>query len=522
MFYKLLPTIFIITGLLVFTFSCKPGYDREQEPNNTFAEANDLTIGRPMQGMIDSVDDVDYYKIFVESRSVLSAELTGLRGINLSMKFFKHDSPPVLLKHIDDARKSSPEFLTNVYVEPGIYYIKVEQGARDPKSANTENYYTLRVKTRDYFYEEKEPNDTPEQATEILPGHDMRGYFSPAYNPMNSDDPDHPYREYDWFKFDVQLRHDRPLSAEISISGVPNIDSSLSLFDPDLELITRSEHNRTGEPENLSNVGLTRSGTYYIRTEAKGYMVNYDTPYKLSVNLNHHNPLYELEPNDTIEQANPIKDGLIYGDFGHQQDIDVFYYKPREGPGFYRVELTPSPSINPEMRILDANENTVAEPGRREPGSTVIYPNLHISEYVYFVLSTGLFIPDKSSEYALNVERVEIKGLVDYEPNDTRSEAVRLEDRDIIKGFTSIEGDVDFFLLEFNTRKRIEFEAAGGKNSHIKVSITDPMGYTISEYESKEGRTVTFTEMIDQKGYIIVESILEDYDNPYIINLRKK
>jgi hypothetical protein len=33
-------------------------------------------------------------------------------------------------------------------------------------------------------------------------------------------------------------------------------------------------------------------------------------------------------------------------------------------------------------------------------------------------------------------------------------------------------------------------------------------------------KKVIFSEMIDKKGYIIVESVTESYDYPYTINLR--
>jgi hypothetical protein len=86
-----------------------------------------------------------------------------------------------------------------------------------------------------------------------------------------------------------------------------------------------------------------------------------------------------------------------------------------------------------------------------------------------------------------------------------------------VSGYTSYPGDKDYFLLAFNSRINERFEVTGVKGGEIKVSVTDPLGYIIRSVDVRGNSKIVFNETIDKKGYLIVESLSEDYDNPYTI-----
>ena len=78
-----------------------------------------------------------------------------------------------------------------------------------------------------------------------------------------------------------------------------------------------------------------------------------------------------------------------------------------------------------------------------------------------------------------------------------------------------------YFYLEYPARVRCNFTVKGIKNSKLKISVTDPLGYIIKTVTVAGNQRKSFTEMIDLKGFLIVESEAENYDEPYSINIRE-
>ncbi len=74
-------------------------------------------------------------------------------------------------------------------------------------------------------------------------------------------------------------------------------------------------------------------------------------------------------------------------------------------------------------------------------------------------------------------------------------------------------------MLEYKKRVRKKFTLHGIKNSEIKISITDPLGFVIKTESVNDANSISFNEMIDSKGYVIIESVKENYDEPYTIEL---
>ncbi|HEY1406145.1 MAG TPA: hypothetical protein VF857_06005, partial [Spirochaetota bacterium] len=95
------------------------------------------------------------------------------------------------IKLIDDNRKSSPEMIRNIWFEKDRYYILIKHGDRDEPKGNDEDSYTLFVKLQNQSgNQEKEPDDSFEDAQSIDVGNEYTGFYSPAMNKKNPDEKD--------------------------------------------------------------------------------------------------------------------------------------------------------------------------------------------------------------------------------------------------------------------------------------------------------------------------------------------
>jgi hypothetical protein len=196
-------SIFIVLILLTIVSCGKKSNNEEIEPNNTISTATLIETGKDCTGFLDSEHDIDNYLLKINEEQVVRIELSGVKGVNHAVQVWKLVSGnPQSLKLIDDNRKSSPEEMANLFLEPGDYIIQVTHGSRDVKKGNSENRYTLRLTSRTALKEEKEPNDKHENANLINNGDSITGYFSPSRNMLNENSQSS-YREEDWFRADI-------------------------------------------------------------------------------------------------------------------------------------------------------------------------------------------------------------------------------------------------------------------------------------------------------------------------------
>ena len=311
---------------LFLALGCRGGTLKEAEGNNSFATANPVELQKDVEGYLQTPDDRDFFSFEVKQRMVLDISLSGIKGINHSIKVWKNSDQPVLLKLVDDTRKSSPERMNNLTADPGIYYVSIQHGEGDRKKGNTETAYKFRISYRDFLNEEAEPDDNALQATAIETGQEISGYYSPAYNRLNAG-PDSQYREEDWFSVSLECEPEAPRLLDITLSGVPGINAVLAVYDPDRQLIMEYDNNPSDQGEEIKGLGVTVSGIYYIMVTTKGHNANFDSPYFISVNTREYDPSMELEPNNVMEKANDMSRNIMRGNINSPGDEDYYRYR---------------------------------------------------------------------------------------------------------------------------------------------------------------------------------------------------
>jgi hypothetical protein len=507
-----------IIALLINVSTCSKKGRMEKEPNNSFSTSNEIILDERFLGFMDSPNDRDFYQFQCKQGGIIDIQLSGVKGINLAFKIWRGGDEPKLIKWVDDNRKSSPERFANLSVTPGIYYIEIFQSDRDAKKADKENPYELMLKSREAITEESEPNDSKDEADAIYPDKEITGYFSPAYNRLNNDK-ENLNREEDWYVIDVKLKSDSPMLMDVTLTGVSGVNSLLYIYDSENNEIAMSDNGGTGEPEAITGAGIKKSGSYYILVASKGYTANNEEPYTLKASLREHDLGTEIEPNNDFETANSISNNVIIGKISSKDDKDVFLYQVNGGPSIYRIELRPPDDMDAMLTLYSIDRELIIDINSGGKGKKEVYPNFFTDKDFYIAVTSKSGDKLSSGEYVLSVTPLKNIDNMEHEPNNDISQANKFTGKSI-SGFTSYKGDKDYFSLTYDSRIREKFEVRGVKSGTIKVSITDPLGYITKSVDVQGDRKIIFSEMIDKKGYIIIESISEDYDNPYTINLR--
>lgn len=152
---------------------------KEEEPNDTLATAQPLTMGGGIRGTLAEphstrgklVGDVDLYSFMAPgapsdmgSFAEVRLELTGVPGLALSLEVLDGDGKRLLVRR---GGVGAPIAIPNVAVEPAhTYYVRVRE-AKSPLGAKDQPYALTLQSAPAGSGEEREPNDTAAQASSI-------------------------------------------------------------------------------------------------------------------------------------------------------------------------------------------------------------------------------------------------------------------------------------------------------------------------------------------------------------------
>ena len=451
---------------------------------------------------------------------VIDIQISAIKGVNHAFKIWRYDEGHTLIKYIDDSRKSSPERFCNLFAKKGVYYIAIQHGKRDNRKGNNETPYYLQLSGRSWNNEEREPNDDISAANHLEIGNEVLGFFSPAYNRLNFSS-DNSLREEDWYYLEIDLEAESPILLDVELSGTPNVNSMLYLLNSDLQTLGYSDFNDIGAGELLKETGIILSGTYYIIVTSN-YESNNDVPYRLLVTSKFYDYTSEIEPNNLPDEANVIMAKDTSGRIFPNGDRDYYRQNIGDKAKLYKIEVIPPENLDIKIELISTeNNNRLFEVNNFGKGEKEIIPNAHISNDFFIVVSAGRGEQNQDYTYNLSVSSMPFQDNFEIEPND-RKELATVINGKTINGFISKKGDIDYYFLEYDKRVNKQFIIKGIKDSELKISITDSLGYIIKTENIRGEQTKSLTEMIDKKGYIIVESLADNYEEPYSIEIGEK
>lgn len=214
------------------------------EPDYSPSRASQITLGGTQQHTIDFPDDVDWVRFTLNARRDVTLTTNGASGDTV-MVLFGPNSSTVEIARDDDHGNGEFAKITRRGLEPGNYYVRINERGRDA----TIDGYTLRLtseRSGDMF----EPDDTPERSGGI------------ALNSVQARSLD-VATDLDWVRF----RLFRQSAVTVETSGASG-NTELFLYGPNSSGAEIGQDDDSG-PELFSRIEqLLPAGEYYLRVQA--------------------------------------------------------------------------------------------------------------------------------------------------------------------------------------------------------------------------------------------------------------
>lgn len=369
---------------------------QEFEPNDDRDQANEIILGETVEAFFQVNHDYDWYKLVIDKpgKNIIRIDLSGVPEVNVRLEVA--DEGGRQLKSSNFNRKGEPEFVINLGVTEGIYYITAYG-----YEANQDDKYTLSTMLIGPWEkgQEFEPNDRERQANEIKLGETIQGLFQAKNDP-------------DWYKLVIDIPGKNII--RVDLSGVPGINSFLFIHDSQGHQIKRSDSRRHGEPEEVINFGVTE-GAYYISLRANEF--NENEAYSLSTNLVcPWKEGMEFESNDNWKKANEIKlDMVIEGHIHPRDDRDYYLITiPEPGMDIFVAELSSTAQADVHLELRDAQNNRIknANLGGKGVNEQIVKMKFSPGQY-YILVSSPDVIAD--STYTMRVGKPTVSPATEEE-----------------------------------------------------------------------------------------------------------
>ncbi|MHB8419525.1 MAG: hypothetical protein ACYDCL_15725 [Myxococcales bacterium] len=457
----------------------------EREPNDSPQQAQLVTASVRINGDLHAVQpashpDEDWYK--VQPAAVpqqLRAELSGLPAGKLGLEVYDGD----LNKLLALACEPGQGCLLPSYRVKGALYLRVFA----PGGATGSYTLAVRLSAPDPDAE-AEPNDRPLDATTLPLDHPLHGTIGSA-------------TDEDWYRVELEADGGMPADGgaaqprdggdagppadagplavdaqpaallQLHLDGVPGVRLQIHLFDQDQRPIGELSSKQPGDPIQVRDLALmpgvralylvVQSGLVHGKRAAAP-----QTAYTLAVHRDPAPPDFEIEPNDTLDQATPIA-ARRFGYLSPQGDVD-FYLVRVAAPSLLHAKLSGLDHVDTELSVVDRPARArdrdrtlvrVNEGGPREPELiplVTLPPGDHFVKVEAAAHQVGAhWLRDQENPldpYELDVSLLPDDGSYEREPNDSPALATPIKLGQSLKGYAYPAKDVDDYRLDLSSQ----------------------------------------------------------------------
>jgi len=509
--------ILISLLFISISFSCSHSISEKEPDNDNRKLALKLEPKQKVSGSFYSSTgtDMDYVYVSVDTPALIKGQLSAVKGVDSEILFFrKGEAAP--FKIINDNKSSLNErFGPYLISSPGVVI-----AIRPLQSLNDEKYAKLKY---EFFYEimtppssmEQETNDTIELAN-IIDGGSIKGFYN---NALSGND-----IEKDNYYIDIPETQKYRLT--VNLSKVTGIDGVIRVYSKEGEKLLTVDNGVAGEEENIYSYGVQGPTRLFLSVNAKDYKINDSEYYELKAEVNPYEEKYELESNDSIREATPIKVNKIFGDFSNDQDIDYYrFYNETFDTVSFMAEVVPSSNydirlelyygINVSPIVFDDGSDDVSE----GIASWVLKP----LETVYLKVNKKSL--GRAGAYTLNTQFAPVSENQEREPNDSlRSATVFYTDK-YINGYINPGKDQDYFKVKIPMQDKYSVELESPPECAMTVSILDVKGIkTEGKTASNPGENIELKAILDPDSFVLIScenSLKPMYKSPYRIHVIK-
>ncbi len=479
----------------IFSSCGRPG--RESEPNDHFTQATQIPSSGKAAGTLGSPGDTDWHKLTVAREAgVLSLHLGGIRDADFVVSV--QDKERVELKRYDETGTGGDEEALDLGVKRGDYYIVVSN--KNPKAANPEQEYVLRVKVDPPESREAEPNDKALSANLLPLNGVVRGHYFPTRN-LLSEEPDQ--LEEDWFRLEQPKPGLYSLSAELS--EVPKADAVLEVYDANGYKLKDVDAGGPGESESLKDFGVKGPASLWLRLRTKTRGGGADAPYELLTELRPYDGRGEFEPNDQRLDATAFERDEVAGRVVPAGDAD--WYKvsaATDAKMVLRADLSGVPGMDLQLSVADELGRTlltVDNMGKEQP-EVLTGLGVRKGEYFLVVSEKSGKAADARHPYTLAKSLAPFAPGLEFELNDSTPTAQALKVGESLDGYLAPKGDLDYY--EFNVYKKglAIVELTGVINVRFGLTLIDQDRRELQTAAArKPGESLAFERELDAGTY---------------------
>lgn len=520
----------LLTAVILLTVSLIAGAASVIINDGTFKNNTPayITLNQNVKGSIESEDDYEAYIFEIEEDGVLSIRLDHQEVIDASRVGWT----VTLYKIIEGEERDYRELAyfesfwnetTSVWGETGLskgtYCLVVSPGSYFVESEFT--LVTMFTATDVY---EKEPNDTPEEATLMQVKY---GKYASSSNREGDSD-------MDWFIFEVAEDSCVTLSFSHADKAFPTIGWSITLLTESFETITQFTSALDETIVKTGVIGL-RSGTYYIKVESQTNMI--DT-YTLLVGADKavNN---EFELNDIPENATELPENVtITGSLSDRLlGLDKDYFRinvPADGYIDFELshELIAGDKKGWNIRVIkpmeDGSYYEIVRKVSKWNEERCLIENLGLGAGDYFICIDGDSVNYNSATYACKWSFTE-KENFEKEPNSIIRRAETVSFGNYYHGAivsTDVLYDEDFYKFEITEATRVCLEFYHDKTTDIEhcwdASIVDEDGFTMTTVKSHLNQRLVTTGVVELPAgvyYVKIETGMYGSEMPYYFRL---
>lgn len=474
LFFKI-RVLFLFIPFL-WSLHCKEKIVENEPLNNTSTGAFSLAPGKKITGSFysSSGTDFDFIYIPVDQKSVLTATLSPVKGIDSKILIYNRRAP-LPSKIINDNLSSLPEKIGPYPVSPPGVWVAIAPSTPVNMTEYKEDWlysfsYRLHPAPQNI---ESEPNDSIKTANPIEGGV-ISGYYGNILTRGGVE------KDYYSIDFPEEERH----VISISLSKTSEIDAVLKLYDENGKALAIADQNGAGKSESLPFYGISQAKRIYISVNAKNNSQSEPAPYRLEISESDVDPQLEFEPNDTPQKAHALTLPETKASFSSEQDIDYYLIQNNEAyEQNFEITLTPEGMINLKAALVSQGSTLLrADDGIR--GEPEALRNFRIAPYeslmVQVVLAENSPLGKEKPGYRITLSLTPADSTIESEPNNSTGRANMLEPEKSIKGHISPYNDIDFFKIAASGQKRYNIELSGIEGCQWKLDILNSQKHVTS------------------------------------------
>ena len=411
------------------------------EPDDTMALATTIqNDGIPQSHTLDPPGDRDYLSFEVEAGMQYTVE-TGNLGAACDTVLVLDDGDGTEVTSDDDGGEQElASRLSWTAREDGLLFLEVRSFDEEAEPGNTEyDVWVSKSEPIPVDEDEYEPDDTPEQAKEILLGiPQTHGLHHPA--------------DRDWVFFEAV----EGKTYVIETSGLRGgMDTIIFLHDEGGEQLAENDDGGSESQASRITWNAESSGALFVVIQDYyGYEVTPETGYTISVVEGVAYEADAYEPDDSQDQAGAIEVGSYQNhDLHDTGDQDWMCFEATAGTNYVIETFNLGENTDTYLALYDANGSQLAEDddsGDEELASLLRWAAHETGTLCLLTRDLGDSAAGPGTEYSVAVLEEGAKLLFPdvYEPDDTMASATTMELGEVQSHNVHLEADHDWLSFQ--------------------------------------------------------------------------